>query len=87
MTTSGTKGPGSKVARGPINWNKRFIRSLKINGKQTYIIADYRFWMNNQVELENWLIDNTKDGVGTQEGMTLNFCNEQEELMFKLRWE
>lgn len=70
-----------------VDWTKRFVRSLKINGKQTYIIADYHFWSNNQVELENWLIDNTEDGLDTQEGMTLNFCNEQEELMFRLRWD
>ena len=66
---------------------RRFIRTLVMNGKQAYIIADYNFWSNNQVALENWLIDNTEDGLDTQEGMTLNFANEQEELMFIMRWQ
>lgn len=66
---------------------QRFIRTLKINGKQSYIIADYVFWIDNQTALEAWLIANTTAGVKTQEGMILSFANEQEELMFRLRWQ
>jgi len=75
MMVSDRRSRGSKVEKlpdGPINWNRRFIRTLKVNGKQTYIISDYKFWSNNQVELENWLIANTEDGLDTQEGMTIN---------------
>ena len=64
----------------------KWLRALVINGKQTYIIIDYRFWVRNEVALFDWLDKNTEDGVATQQGMTLSFANEQEELMFILRW-
>lgn len=64
----------------------RFLR-LQINGRQAYIIIDYKFWVKNELALFDWLIANTVNGLATQEGMTLMFANEQEELMFLLRWD
>lgn len=64
----------------------KWLRSLEINGKRTYIIVDYRFWVRNELALFDWLDKNTEDGHDTQQGMTLNFSNETEELMFILRW-
>jgi len=66
--------------------NAKFLKTLKIDDKQTYIIIDYKFWCNNVSEIEKWLTENTEQGTDTQEGMTISFCNEQEELMFMLRW-
>jgi hypothetical protein len=39
------------------------------------------------MQLEQWLHDSTEQGVGTQEGMALNFATEQEQLHFILRWQ
>ena len=64
----------------------RFIRTIQIGGRQTYVIADYNFWTDNQEEIDRWLIENTERGLKTQEGMTISFANEQEEIMFLLKW-
>jgi hypothetical protein len=65
----------------------RFLRSLNINGEQTYLIIDYRFWVRNELALFDWLKTHTVHGYDTQQGMTLSFANEQEELLFILRWD
>jgi len=84
MTTSGTRGRGSKVERLP--GHERFIRTLIINGKQTYIIADYMYWNAHVDEFTEWLEEHTEQGRDTQEGMTLSFATPQEEMWFMMRW-
>ena len=64
----------------------KWIRSLEINGKRTYLIHDYHFWVTNMDKLLDWLAEHTEDGIDTLQGMTLNFSNETEEFMFILRW-
>ena len=60
----------------------RFIPSLQINNKWSLIIADYNFWMNNEVDIENSVIE--CDGI--REGMVLEFETEQDRLWFLLKW-
>ncbi len=64
----------------------RWIRGMKINNKQVYFIRDYSFWVLHEKELCDWLEANTEAGQDTQEGMVLSFANEEEEIMFILRW-
>lgn len=61
----------------------RFLHYRKLE----CIIADYIFWDDNKLDLEEWLANNTKKGSRTRTGMILNFSNEQEVLMFLLRWQ
>ena len=60
----------------------KFIPSLQINGKWSLIIGDYTYWMNNEVELENWLVQNDV----TREGMVLQFDTEELRTWFVVRW-
>ena len=62
---------------------KRFIPSLRINGKWTLIISDYHFWMGHEVDLENSVIDCN----GVREGMTISFDTKEERTWFLLRWQ
>lgn len=60
----------------------RFIPSLRINNKWTLIIADAVFWMNNEVEIENSVIDCN----AIREGMVVEFNTKEERTWFLLRW-
>jgi hypothetical protein len=66
-----------------IEMSNRFLHYRKLE----CIIADYIFWDDNKLDLEEWLANNTKKGSRTRTGMILNFSNEQEVLMFLLRWQ
>jgi len=62
---------------------KRFIPSLRINNKWTLIISDYHYWMSNEVDLENSVIELN----GVREGMTIEFETKEERTWFLLRWQ
>ena len=56
------------------------------NGSSILMISDYIYWMDNEREILNWMVDNLPNGIDHQEGMVLTFDNEQDRLMFLLRW-
>jgi hypothetical protein len=50
------------------------------------IIEDYAWWVQNDKEIVMWMDDNLPRGRNHQQGMVLTFDNEQQRLMFMLRW-
>ena len=50
------------------------------------IIEDYTWWVQNDKEIVMWMDDNLPRGRNHQQGMVLTFDNEQQRLMFMLRW-
>ena len=46
------------------------------------MIADYKFYADNEKEIDEWL----EDIKCQRQGMTINFCDENTKLMFILRW-
>ena len=65
---------------------RRFMRTLIVNGRQNYILPNYRFWAEHEEEFREWLDNKTEVGRDAMEGMTVSFANEKEELMFRLKW-
>ena len=67
------------------------VRSSKFmatnfNGVPILMIADYVWWMDNERDILNWMADKLPEGIDHQQGMTITFGNEQDRLMFLLRW-
>ena len=50
------------------------------------IIEDYAWWVQNDKEIVMWMDDNLPRGRDHQQGMVITFDNEQQRLMFMLRW-
>lgn len=50
------------------------------------IIADYAYWVENQKDLEQWMRNTLPRGLAHQQGMILNFDNEEQRTWFLLRW-
>ena len=65
---------------------QRFVRTVEINGRMTYVLADYQYWRIHEEELQEWLDDNVAMGRDAHQGMTISFANEQEEMLFILKW-
>lgn len=65
--------------------NERFLLTNEYDDK-TLIIIDYKYWMDNEVEIANWLVENTVRGLNGHEGMMLYFDNPEEVIWFLMRW-
>ena len=50
------------------------------------IIEDYAWWVSNQDAIEQWMRDTLPRGVDHQQGMIVNFDNEEQRTWFMLRW-
>lgn len=50
------------------------------------IIEDYAWWVQNDKEIVGWMDDNLPRGRNHQQGMILTFDNDQQRMMFLLRW-
>jgi hypothetical protein len=50
------------------------------------MIEDFIWWMDNEREILNWMVDRLPRGIEHQEGMSLVFDNEQDRIMFLLKW-
>ena len=69
--------------------NGRIISSkfVVVGGSHNILmISDYIYWLDNEREILNWMVDRLPRGIDHQEGMTIAFDNEQDRLMFLLRW-
>jgi hypothetical protein len=49
-------------------------------------IEDYAWWVQNDKDVVMWMDDNLPRGRNHQQGMVITFDNEQQRLMFMLRW-
>ena len=50
------------------------------------MISDYNWWSTNEREILNWMADTLPRGIEHQQGMTVTFDNDQDRMMFLLRW-
>jgi hypothetical protein len=49
-------------------------------------IEDYAWWIQNEKDIVMWMDDNLPRGQDHQQGMVITFDNDQQRLMFMLRW-
>jgi len=65
----------------------RFIPGYSpLSRQMMLIIEDYVWWTQNEQEIRGWMDDNLPGGREHHQGMIINFDNEQQRLMFMLRW-
>jgi hypothetical protein len=63
----------------------RFV-PVTLHYKSGLMIEDYVWWMDNEREILNWMVDNLPRGIEHQQGMTITFDTDQDRMMFLLRW-
>jgi hypothetical protein len=66
--------------------SKRFHPVFTPEGQPGLIIEDFVWWMDNERDILNWMVDGLPRGIEHQEGMTISFDSQQERIMFLLRW-
>ncbi len=49
------------------------------------LVADHRWWCDNQLEIETWMQENLPRGVDHLKGMLIAFDCEEDRAMFMLR--
>ena len=49
-------------------------------------IEDYNWWTQNEKDIVLWMDDHLPRGRDHQQGIVIKFDNEQQRLMFMLRW-
>jgi hypothetical protein len=54
--------------------------------QQVLMIADYVWWTNNETAILEWMDTNLPRGRNHQTGMVVSFDNDQDLMMFMLRW-
>ena len=69
-----------------MNFTSNHFVVAGFNGSSILMIQDFAWWMDNEREILNWMVDHLPRGIEHQEGMVLTFDNEQDRLMFLLRW-
>ena len=50
------------------------------------IIIDYNWWSANEQEIHEWMAANLPRGIHHRFGMIVSFENDQDRMMFLLRW-
>ena len=65
--------------------SSRFITGVFASG-YILMINDFTWWMDNEREVLNWMVDNLPRGIEHQEGQVIVFDNDQDRLMFLMRW-
>lgn len=50
------------------------------------LVADYKWWCNNQEEIESWMTQHLPRGVHHLQGMVIVFDSEEDRMMFMLRF-
>jgi hypothetical protein len=65
----------------------RFVPARSpMNRDVMLFIEDYAWWIQNDKDIVMWMDDNLPRGRDHQQGMVITFDNEQQRLMFMLRW-
>ena len=66
---------------------KRFVGGYSPKtGEQMLMIADYKWWADNETSILEWMDDNLSRGRDHQTGMILSFDSKEELTWFLLRW-
>ena len=65
----------------------RFVAARSpMNRDVMLFIEDYAWWVQNEKDIGMWMDDNLPRGRDHQQGMVISFDNEQQRLIFMLRW-
>jgi len=65
--------------------NNRFVPAV-MNFVPSLMINDWAWWEANEREIYNWMSERLPRGIEHQQGIVLSFDNEQQRMMFLLRW-
>lgn len=55
-------------------------------GSYGLMIEDYVWWMDNERDILNWMVDNLPQGIEHQQGMFIYLPTEEDRVMFLLKW-
>jgi hypothetical protein len=55
-------------------------------GLYALLIEDYAWWMDNERDILNWMVDHLPQGIEHQKGMMVYFPTDEDRVMFLLRW-
>jgi hypothetical protein len=55
-------------------------------GNYGLMIEDYVWWMDNERDILNWMVDNLPHGIEHQQGMMVYLPTENDRILFLLRW-
>ena len=56
-------------------------------GQYGLMIVDYAWWMDNERDILNWMVDNLPHGIEHQQGMMIYLPTENDRILFLLRWQ
>jgi hypothetical protein len=60
--------------------------SNQVLGAYGLMIEDFIWWMDNERNILNWMVDNMPQGIDHQQGMFIYFPTDRERIGFLLRW-
>lgn len=66
--------------------SKRFHPVMVPGDLPGLIIEDFVWWVDNEREILNWMVDHLPRGIEHQEGMTVTFDSDHDRTVFLLRW-
>ena len=66
--------------------NKFIVARSPVNGALMLIIEDYVWWTQNEKSILTWMDHQLPRGRDHQQGMIVNFDDEQQREWFLLRW-
>ena len=55
-------------------------------GAYGLMIEDFSWWMDNERNILNWMVDNMPQGIDHQQGMYIYFPTDRDRIGFLLRW-
>lgn len=55
-------------------------------GSYSILIEDYIWWMDNEREILNWMVDHLPEGIDHQQGMVIFFPTDEDRVVFLLKW-
>ena len=55
-------------------------------GQYGLMIEDFTWWMDNERDILNWMVDNLPQGIDHQQGMFIYFPSDRDRIGFLLRW-
>lgn len=58
------------------------IKNRFLFSELTAMIADYKFYADNEKEIDNWLWERDSE----REGMVIRFSDEKVKMMFMIKW-
>jgi hypothetical protein len=55
-------------------------------GAYGLMIEDFAWWMDNERDILNWMVDNMPQGIDHQQGVYIYFPADRDRIGFLLRW-